>query len=423
MKNKHILELCLLTIKLCGFLSLQLFQTTTQSERIRCPAHCFEGNKKQYKLNRDVLDKIDRAKNTSDDESRTEFLEEGEQLLLERNKHICLADKYRWDTVECYAAEPLASNSGDKKRIKKAIKESKQLREEKQKAAAAKWKPKKSPQQLGIDGPKRVVVEKARTIEWWECRLTCHMTLNSCVFAAVETTITPGEVQDGARAKGNRLEVNSDAVNFPPEENVHNGYLEFENVDFACSMVVKGRLKENISFWQNIGISRWVLHVLQEGYSLPFISLPQEVFFKNHPSAVKDNVFVCTEMSKLLLSGAVVEVKREDLTVCNPLGIVRNSAQKRRLIMDLRYVNQYLRLCKFKYDDIRTAADLFHKDDWFFKFDYKSGYHHIEIFPQHCKYLGFSLFYDGQLRFFKFMVLPFGLSTGPYLFTKIQGSL
>ena len=55
-----------------------------------------------------------------------------------------------------------------------------------------------------------------------------------------------------------------------------------------------------------------------------------------------------------------------DLVVCNPLGVVRNSAQKRRLIVDLRYVNQYLRSCKFKYDDIRTAADLFHKDDWFF---------------------------------------------------------
>ena len=47
------------------------------------PEFCFKGNKKQYKLNRDVLDKIDRAKNTSDDESRTELLEEGEKLLLE----------------------------------------------------------------------------------------------------------------------------------------------------------------------------------------------------------------------------------------------------------------------------------------------------------------------------------------------------
>ena len=45
------------------------------------PEFRFEGNKKQYKLNRDLLDKIDRATNTSDDESRTELLEEGELLL------------------------------------------------------------------------------------------------------------------------------------------------------------------------------------------------------------------------------------------------------------------------------------------------------------------------------------------------------
>ena len=167
---------------------------------------------------------------------------------------------------------------------------------------------------------------------------------------------------------GNHLEVNSDAVKFPLEENVHNEYLEFENVDFACPMVVKCRSRENSSFWQNIGASRWVLNVLQEGYSLPFISLSQEALFRNHPSVVEDNVFVCTEISKLLLSGAVVEVKSAELVVCNPLDVVRNSAQKLCLIMDLRYVNQYLRSCKFKYDDIRTAADLFHKDDCFFNF-------------------------------------------------------
>ena len=111
------------------------------------PEFKFEGNKKQYKLNRNVLDKIGSAMATSDDEERNTLLQEGEALLVERNKHICLADKYGWDTVECYTAEPLASDSGDEKRIKKAIKESKQLREEKRKSAAAKWKAKKSVQQ------------------------------------------------------------------------------------------------------------------------------------------------------------------------------------------------------------------------------------------------------------------------------------
>ena len=56
---------------------------------------------------------------TSDDEERNNLLQ-GEALLEERNKHICLADKYGWDTVECYMAEPLASDSGDEKRIKKS---------------------------------------------------------------------------------------------------------------------------------------------------------------------------------------------------------------------------------------------------------------------------------------------------------------
>ena len=151
-------------------------------------------------------------------------------------------------------------------------------------------------------------LKKATTSKRRECCPTWHVTPNSCVFTEVETAITPGiavdqsqaEVQDGARTMGQYLEVNSDAVNFPLEEKVHNGYLEFKNVDFACPTVVKGRLRDNISFWQNIGASRWVLRVLQEGYSLPFISLPQEAFFMNHPSAVEDNVFVCTEICLVL---------------------------------------------------------------------------------------------------------------------------
>ncbi len=54
------------------------------------------------------------------------------------------------------------------------------------------------------------------------------------------------------------------------------------------------------------------------------------------------------------------------------------------------------------------------------KFDLKSGYHHVDIFPGHRKYLGFSwTFKNGVQRFFEFNVLPFGLSTAPYIFTKL----
>jgi len=48
-----------------------------------------------------------------------------------------LAEKYCWDTVACYTAEPLARDSDNEKKIRKAVKESKQLRDEKKKAISS----------------------------------------------------------------------------------------------------------------------------------------------------------------------------------------------------------------------------------------------------------------------------------------------
>ena len=202
-----------------------------------------------------------------------------------------------------------------------------------------------------------------------------------------------------------------------------NCICDLDKLEQHSVVVVKGRLRENIAFWRSIGASQWLLNVLCEGNCLPFVGLPMNKFFPNHKSVSCHAEFVSAEISKLLASGAIVEVLSADLRVCNPLGVAVNSSGKPRLILDLRYVNQHLRSCKFKYEDVTTAADLFHKGDWFFKFDYSSGYHHLEILPGHTPFLGFSWRVDGHCKFYKFTVLPFGLSTGPYLFTKVQRTL
>ena len=59
-----------------------------------------------------------------------------------------------------------------------------------------------------------------------------------------------------------------------------------------------------------------------------------------------------------------------------------------------------------------------------FKFDLKIGYHHVEIFQEHRKYLSFYWdFDDGVNRYYSFSVLPFGLSSVPYVFTKLLRTL
>ena len=121
----------------------------------------------------------------------------------------------------------------------------------------------------------------------------------------------------------------------------------FENVVYSC-VVVKGRLSTDIDFWRDIRASNWLLKVIREGYCLSFVDLPSKRFFHNHDSTLCNMQFVSSEISKLLLSGALIEVSATDLLVCNPLGVATNSSGKRRLIADLRFVNQHLRSCKLK---------------------------------------------------------------------------
>ena len=103
--------------------------------------------------------------------------------------------------------------------------------------------------------------------------------------------------------------------------------------------------------------------------------------------------------------------------VVNPLLVTSNKG-KNRLILDLRYVNLHLWKEKTKFEDWKTFQNYLSKDGHMFKFDLKSSYHHIGIYaPQ--TYLGFSWVINGETKYFVFTVLPFGLSTSPYIFTKV----
>ena len=73
---------------------------------------------------------------------------------------------------------------------------------------------------------------------------------------------------------------------------------------------------------------------------------------------------------------------------------------------------------------LSVSIQIFDKGFHRFKFNLKSGYHHIEIFPAHRKFLSFAWdFGTGSLRHFQFCVLLFSLSSSPFIFTKKEKSL
>ena len=55
-----------------------------------------------------------------------------------------------------------------------------------------------------------------------------------------------------------------------------------------------------------------------------------------------------------------------------------------------------------------------------YKFYISQGYHHFEIEDNYQKYLGFSRKIDGKISYFMFIVLPFSLSSMPFIFTKVM---
>ena len=182
---------------------------------------------------------------------------------------------------------------------------------------------------------------------------------------------------------------------------------------------VKGRLQSRYDFWdQELQASLFVLAMVKHGYTLPFKERPPPFFAKNNASSRRNSKFVEESINELLSDGLVKEVPEKPYC-CNPLTVAEG--KKLRLVLDLRHVNEYIFSPKFKYEDLRTLANMFDKNFYFSTFDIKSGYHHVDITEEDQKYLGFSwIFPNGKTRYFQFTVLPFGLGSACYAFTKLM---
>ena len=98
--------------------------------------------------------------------------------------------------------------------------------------------------------------------------------------------------------------------------------------------------------------------------------------------------------------------------ICHP---EKESTGEYRVIVDLRYLNSFLKLKKFKLDSLPLALKSVTPNCSFSKTDLKSGFSHVKVARRFRKYLGFQ--WNGQ--YFHYRVLPFGLASSPYLFSKM----
>ena len=103
-------------------------------------------------------------------------------------------------------------------------------------------------------------------------------------------------------------------------------------------------------------------------------------------------------------------------TVVSPLGVVpKPHSDKLRLIVNLRYVNEHLVKRVLKFDGLSDIADMANKGGYSISYDLNSGYYHVALHPDSRRFVGFK--WEG--RYYQYNCLPFGLSTAPWVFSKV----
>ena len=215
----------------------------------------------------------------------------------------------------------------------------------------------------------------------------------------------------------NKLDIKSKwmSIDFDPPVLAKN-YDQYQNSD--CNISVVGSLAKNVGFWREINCPEHILHIIEKGYTIPLVYMPKPKFLRNNKSSRTNATFVRGAIDDLLHKGAIEE-RATAPKVVNPLTVAQKGI-KSRLVLDLWYINKYVHKQRCKIEGSETLAKYLPSSTHLFGFDLKAGYHHVQVNPIQWELLGFSYSdHKGVRRYFVFKVLPFGLTSAGYIFTKV----
>ena len=123
---------------------------------------------------------------------------------------------------------------------------------------------------------------------------------------------------------------------------------------------------------------------IREGYKIPFYYTPTSVFLPNNKSALHNADFVLGAITELLKVGSVVQCPCPPVVV-NPLSVSIQPNGKKRLILDLRHVNLFVKKSKIKFGDAKSFLECLVASPcaWACSFDINSGTRELTL---KCKF-------------------------------------
>ena len=161
--------------------------------------------------------------------------------------------------------------------------------------------------------------------------------------------------------------------------------LPNDSLKASLSPPVGGCLRSFRRDWQTNKCSSNVLHIITNGYVLPFLSKPNLVRFplilSEYKARQKDQA-LATCIQSLLSKNAIERVENvKSLLFYSRLFLVPKPHQRWRPVIDLSRLNTFLHVEKFKMETPETIRTSLIPGEWVSSINLSDAYLHIPIHP------------------------------------------
>lgn len=182
------------------------------------------------------------------------------------------------------------------------------------------------------------------------------------------------------------------------------------------SSPVGARLRNFSKKWDLLG-SNWASSIIR-GYRIPIMGRP--FIPKGLPEfygSMDQHALIDDHVGELLKKDAVMRVSTQEGAdgFTSPLLLVKKKSGKFRPCLDLRHINANIPYQKFQLEGIKQLKHMLREGDFMTSIDLQDGYLHVPIAEESQKLLQFRW----RSQYYRFRALPFGLSSAPWVFTKL----
>lgn len=185
----------------------------------------------------------------------------------------------------------------------------------------------------------------------------------------------------------------------------------------ADRAAVVGNLHRHVRQWQASGADPLTLSWLNIGAPVLLTQLPR--LGRPKPNIVSDSSqleFIRKEVATMVALGAVSPVASPPAAVWQLMTAPKAGPRRYRLVVNMKPLTASVHSPAFKLERLDEFLLMLRPGDHIWTRDLRDGYFHLLMHPASRQLLGFQL--DGQ--YFVYNVLPFGLRSAPFIFTKLM---